>query len=115
IGRGLGRDLAPPGDGQWIALAENSVLLAWIRLDSPLREGALELVEQLKARQINVLLASGDRADNVARMAQRLGIERFEGDLQPGDKLELVQRLQADGARVAMVGDGINDAPVLAG
>src|SRR5699024_1451045 len=115
ISQRLGQDLSAPGDGQWIALADQSRLLAWIRLDSPLREGAVELIEQLKARRIHVLLASGDRTENVARMARRLGIRQFEGDLQPADKLQLVQRLQAAGARVAMVGDGINDAPVLAG
>jgi len=115
IAERLGRDLHPPGEGQWIALADGRDLLAWLRLDSPLREGAAELVEQFKARGIEVLLASGDRAENVARMAERLGIEQYEGDLQPADKLELVRRLQAAGARVAMVGDGINDAPVLAG
>jgi Cu2+-exporting ATPase len=115
IGEQLGRELSPPGDGQWIALADDEGVLAWLRLDSPLRSGAGELVEQLRRRGIEVLLASGDRTDNVARMARRLGIERFEGDLAPADKLELVRRLQAEGARVAMVGDGINDAPVLAG
>ncbi|WP_376695819.1 heavy metal translocating P-type ATPase [Wenzhouxiangella sp. EGI_FJ10305] len=115
IAERLGREITPPGPGQWIALADADRLLAWLRLDSPLRDGASELVEQLKARNVEVLLASGDRTENVARMAERLDIERFEGDLQPADKLELVQRLQARGARVAMVGDGINDAPVLAG
>jgi P-type Cu2+ transporter len=115
IAERLERELTPPGPGQWIALADRDELLAWFELDSPLRPGAGELVEGLKARRIEVLLASGDRAENVARMAEQLGIERFQGDLEPADKLALVRRLQAEGARVAMVGDGINDAPVLAG
>jgi Cu2+-exporting ATPase len=115
IAERLGGDPSPPGEGQWIALTDRAQILAWLRLDSPLRAGAGELVEQLRDRGIEILLASGDRADNVAQMARRLGIERFEGDLRPADKLELVKRLQSDGARVAMVGDGINDAPVLAG
>jgi len=115
IGKRIGRELSPPGPGQWIALADPDRVLAWLRLDSPLREGARELVEQLKVRGIKVLLASGDRTENVAQMAARLDIKRFEGDLQPADKLERVRQLQAEGACVAMVGDGINDAPVLAG
>ncbi|WP_147306667.1 MULTISPECIES: heavy metal translocating P-type ATPase [unclassified Wenzhouxiangella] len=115
IAERLGREITPPGPGQWIALADADRLLAWLRLDSPLREGARELVEQLKARNIKVMLASGDRSENVAQMASRLDIDHFEGDLKPADKLERVRQLQAEGARVAMVGDGINDAPVLAG
>jgi Cu2+-exporting ATPase len=115
IAQRLGQPLSPPGPGLWIALADHQRLLAWLKLDSPLREGAGELIERLRSRGMEVLLASGDRAENVARMAKRLGIDRFEGDLQPADKLELVRSLQAQGARVAMVGDGINDAPVLAG
>jgi len=115
IGKRVGREPSPPSQGQWIALADADTVLAWLRLDSALREGASELVGQLKARGIEVLLASGDRSANVAQMAERLDIERFKGDLQPAEKLELVRQLQAEGACVAMVGDGINDAPVLAG
>jgi P-type Cu2+ transporter len=107
--------LQEPGDGQWIALAGGDELIAWFRIDSPLREGAHALVEGLRASGLKILLASGDRADNVARVAKELGIEDFHGDMSPADKLELVRQLQADGARVAMIGDGINDAPVLAG
>ncbi len=108
-------ELAEPGDGQWIALVSRKALIAWFRIDSPLREGAHELVEGLRRNGLNLLLASGDRADNVARIAGELGIENSHGDMSPADKLELVRGLQRDGARVAMVGDGINDAPVLAG
>jgi len=106
---------AEPGEGQWIALASPGQLLAWFRVDSPLRSGAASLVSELQAAGLEVWLASGDRADNVHRIAARLGIANVLADCTPADKLALVRRLQADGARVAMVGDGINDAPVLAG
>jgi P-type Cu2+ transporter len=107
--------LREPDEGQWIALVGGDELIAWFRIDSPLREGAHALVEGLRANGLKVSLASGDRLDNVSRVAQELGIEDFHGDMSPADKLELVRRLQAEGERVAMVGDGINDAPVLAG
>lgn len=111
----LGRELCEPDEGQWIALASREQLLAWFRVDSPLREGARELVAGLKANGIEVWLASGDRAENVESVARTLGIANVRSDCSPADKLELVRQLQAQGARVAMVGDGINDAPVLAG
>lgn len=110
-----GQPLEAPGTGLWIALADDQQLIAWLRLDSPLRSGAAELIAELKARNLDVSLASGDRTANVAQLAEQLGVERYAGDLEPADKLTLVRQLQANGARVAMLGDGINDAPVLAG
>ncbi|MEE4638223.1 MAG: HAD-IC family P-type ATPase, partial [Wenzhouxiangella sp.] len=111
----LGTLPVEPDQGQWIALASRERLLAWFRVDSPLRAGARELVDGLKASGLSVWLASGDRADNVRAVARTLGIEQYRSDCSPADKLALVRGLQANGARVAMVGDGINDAPVLAG
>jgi len=111
----LGAQPVEPDTGQWIALASREQLLAWFCVDSPLRDGAHELINGLRASGLEVWLASGDRAENVEAVARRLGIERVRSACSPADKLELVRGLQADGARVAMVGDGINDAPVLAG
>ncbi|QOC22254.1 cadmium-translocating P-type ATPase [Wenzhouxiangella sp. AB-CW3] len=111
----LEQTLSEPDEGQWVALVGHGELIAWFRIDSPLRDGAHALVDGLRANGLKVLLASGDRLDNVARVARELRIEGYHGDMSPSDKLELVRRLQSEGARVAMVGDGINDAPVLAG
>ena len=110
-----GNSLTEPGPGQWVALASEAGLLAWFRIDSPLREGATALIEGLREAGMEIWLASGDRAENVDRVASKLGIDNVLSDCAPADKLALVQRLQAEGARVAMIGDGINDAPVLAG
>ncbi len=104
-----------PGTGQWLALSDTHRILAWFRLELGLRDGAEKLIESLLARGCEVILASGDRAENVGELAATLGIKHWHGDMSPQDKLDLVRRLQAEGARVAMIGDGINDAPVLAG
>ena len=111
----LGETLTEPAEGQWIALASRERVYAWFRVDSPLRDGARELVDGLEAAGMQVWLASGDRTENVETVARSLGIKHVRANCSPADKLELVRQLQANGARVAMVGDGINDAPVLAG
>ncbi|MEG0558291.1 MAG: HAD-IC family P-type ATPase, partial [Comamonas sp.] len=69
----------------------------------------------LKAHGVSVCLLSGDRNAAVQTVAQRLGIAQAQGDCQPQDKLERMQAMQAAGHQVAMVGDGLNDGPVLAG
>ena len=69
----------------------------------------------LQQAGIRVQLLSGDRSPAVARLAAAAGIAHWRGDCTPQDKLHELQALQAQGRRVAMVGDGLNDGPVLAG
>ena len=97
-----------------VFLADEQGWLAAFELQDALRPDAARLVEALRARGLRVHLASGDRAEVVASVAARLGIERFRGAMTPRDKLALVERLQGEGRVVAMVGDGLNDGPVLA-
>ncbi len=86
-----------------------------LRLGDGIREGARALVDTLKARGIGVSLYSGDREEAVARVADALGIDDRAGGLLPGDKLARLEALARRGRITAMVGDGVNDAPVLAG
>jgi Cu2+-exporting ATPase len=97
-----------------IFLADERGWLAQFRLQDALRPDAAALVQALKDSGLRVHLASGDRPEVVASVATRLGIESFRGGMAPQDKLALVERLQAEGRIVAMAGDGLNDAPVLA-
>ncbi|WP_418320938.1 heavy metal translocating P-type ATPase [Piscinibacter sakaiensis] len=83
-------------------------------LAETLRDGAIETVRLLQSRGLQLLIASGDQPGRVAHLADRLGISDARGGLRPHDKLALLDALQAQGRRVLMIGDGLNDAPVLA-
>ena len=82
--------------------------------DDVLRADAADCVEALKARGLEVMVLSGDRAPAVRRIADAVGIEAWEADLSPDEKLARLSALVAAGRRPLMVGDGINDAPALA-
>jgi Cu2+-exporting ATPase len=97
-----------------VFLAAERGWLAAFELEDELRPQAQALVQALKARGIRLHLVSGDSPDAVAAMARRLRIGCYAGGTAPGEKLAYVARLQAAGRVVAMVGDGLNDAPVLA-
>ncbi len=86
-----------------------------IGLSEGLRPAALDQLAQVRAAGIDVRLLSGDRDAAVQRIAARTGIARAVGDCTPQDKLARLQAAQARGRQVAMVGDGLNDGPVLAG
>lgn len=104
-----------PGDGIWVAIAGGQAgLVGWLRLDSPLRSGLDELLKRLRQRGLRLHLASGDRQCNVDAIARQFAFDSAQGELSPTDKLDLLQRLRGDGRMVAMIGDGINDGPVLA-
>jgi len=79
------------------------------------RPQAAQALARLRAAGVQVQLLSGDRQAAVQQVAARLGIAQAAGDCTPQDKLTALQALQAQGRRVAMVGDGLNDGPVLAG
>lgn len=82
--------------------------------DEP-RSDAQDVVNDLQASGLNVTLLSGDRATVVAKVAQAAGINDFAGETTPIDKVKILEQRKAGGAHVLMVGDGLNDAPVLAG
>ena len=95
-------------------LADESGWLARFALEDPLRPEAASLVQCLQAAGLRVHLVSGDAPRVVEALAHTLGIGSFAGGATPQDKFAFVERLQSEGRVVAMLGDGLNDAPVLA-
>ena len=102
----------------WLAPAEAAAAclgsFAGFELDEVLRPGSATAVARLLAQGAQVMLLSGDQPQRVQHLARRLGITRVEAGATPEAKLAVVQREQRAGRRVAVIGDGINDAPVLA-
>lgn len=103
------------GVGDGVVLADESGLIAEFVLEEKLRADAAATVRALVADGLTVEIASGDAPARVRRVAARLGVERWQGGLLPADKLARLRELRAAGARTVAVGDGVNDAPVLAG
>ena len=110
----IGQGGAADDDGAVILAGEQGPIAAF-RLNERLRPGAREAVAALAASGVGVEIASGDAAAKVAPVAERLGVAQWRARQSPAAKLERLRELRASGARVLAVGDGINDAPVLAG
>ncbi|MBC3374522.1 cadmium-translocating P-type ATPase [Pseudomonas sp. SWRI92] len=104
----------PDEPGQWLLLGDEFGPLAWFVLDDRLRADAPALLAACKARGWRTLLLSGDSSPMVASVAAELGIDEARGGLRPDDKLAVLQQLHQQGHKVLMLGDGVNDVPVLA-
>jgi Cu2+-exporting ATPase len=87
---------------------------AVIAIAQRLRPDAVEMVRSLRERGLDLCILSGDLAESVAPVAKALGIESWQAGLKPADKIARIEDFKAHGCRVAMVGDGLNDAPSLA-
>ncbi len=105
---------ALPADAPRVFLSDGTGWVASFGLVETLREDARDAVQALHAAGLHTMLLTGDRPAAAARVASRLGIARVQAEATPEDKLRVIAQLQASGHRVAMVGDGLNDGPVLA-
>ncbi len=103
------------GKSSRIYLATAQHCFAAFILSDKIRNEAASLIKQLQKKHKKIHLFSGDRIETTRKISKQLGIEHFLGELKPNDKLDQVKSLQQQGAIVVMVGDGVNDAPVLAG
>ncbi len=100
--------------GQWLLLGDEHQPLAWFGLDDRLRDDARDLLNACRARGWHTWLLSGDSSPMVASVASELGIAQVQGSLPPDAKLAVLQRLRAEGRKVLVLGDGVNDVPMLA-
>jgi Cu2+-exporting ATPase len=111
-------------DAQAATLAEQGKTPMFVAVDGQaaglvavadtIKPSAGETIRRLKEQGIEAVMITGDNKRTAAAVARALGIERFFAEVLPADKARHVQELQAEGKRVAMVGDGVNDAPALA-
>ena len=91
-------------------------LIGLLALRDGVREATARTISRLRASGAKrVLMLTGDHHERAADLAESLGLDGFHAELMPHDKAAIVERLAAQGARIAFVGDGINDAPALAG
>jgi Cu+-exporting ATPase len=97
-----------------IFLAVDGRLAGALAVNDPIKESTPGAIEALHAAGIRIVMATGDGPTTAQAVARRLGIDEVHGEVRPQDKADLVARLQREGRRVAMAGDGINDAPALA-
>jgi Cu+-exporting ATPase len=95
-------------------LAVDQQLAGLVAVADPIKESSREALAGLKAAGIRVVMATGDGLTTARAVAKQLAIDEVHGEVKPRDKVDLVTRLQAEGRKVAMAGDGINDAPALA-
>ena len=97
-----------------VAVSINDEPIGAFALTDTLKNDSLHAIQRLQQQNIDVVIMSGDQQSVVDYIAKQLGIKKAFGKLTPRDKAEQIQKLKAQGHVVAMVGDGINDAPALA-
>jgi Cu+-exporting ATPase len=100
--------------GHAVFAAVDGKVFAGFTVADPIKESTQEAVAQLKAQGVRIIMLTGDTKSNAESVGRALGITEAVGEVLPEEKAKYVKRLQGEGRRVAMAGDGINDAPALA-
>ena len=111
----LGRLKMYQGQGYTVPLvAIDEEVVGLVVLGDPIKESSKSAIASLLQGGMEVIMLTGDNPETASTVAREVGIEDYQADLLPGDKLNLIADLQQQGKKVAMAGDGINDAPALA-
>mgnify|MGYP006268188833 FL=1 len=114
LGSGKIHKLNSAGENTESHLFVNGISVGSFVLTDTLNKGVENLIEQLRQQEISVIVATGDTSTNARQQIEKLPIQKYIAGCTPEDKLELVSQLQLTGNKVAMIGDGTNDAPALA-
>lgn len=102
-------------EGQTVMyMAEGSKIVSIFGVADPIKATTLQAIAELRKQKIEVIMLTGDHKTTALTVAKKLGIERVEAEVLPHQKREVIKQLQAQGKKVAMAGDGVNDAPALA-
>jgi Cd2+/Zn2+-exporting ATPase len=97
-----------------VLISEDGCVVGAIALMDKVRDGALEAIEGLKAEGVRVEMLTGDNEVTARAIAERLGLDGYRAHLLPEEKVQAIEELRAEFGSIAMVGDGVNDAPALA-
>ncbi len=95
-------------------VAADRQLLGLIAVSDPIKDSTAAAIEELHGMGLRIVMLTGDNRSTAEAVGRELGIDEVVADAMPDQKLATIERLQRDGARVAMAGDGINDSPALA-
>lgn len=97
-----------------IAVVENNILVGIFALSDEVRAGAKECIDELEQMKIKTVMLTGDNSAVAGAIAAKVGIDEVYASLMPQQKLDRIESIKAEGKKVCMVGDGVNDAPALA-
>jgi Cu+-exporting ATPase len=103
-----------PGVGSTIFVAVNGRYAGSIGVADPIKPSSANALRELKGQGIRLVMLTGDNQATAREIARNLGIDDFKAEVLPAQKADIIKKLQSEGRRVAMAGDGINDAPALA-
>jgi len=96
-----------------VILGNNSEILGFISLSDKIRENSLDTISELKNKGIKTFMITGDNSSTAGAVSKKIGLDSYYSDLLPEDKVKIVERISNECDDIAMVGDGVNDAPSL--
>jgi Cu+-exporting ATPase len=118
VGAAVGKQKAisvlRPAGASSVLVAINDRYVGSIAVADPVKPTSAKALRELKGQGIRLVMLTGDNQATAQEIARSLGIDDFKAEVLPGQKAEIIKQLQREGRKVAMAGDGINDAPALA-